>query len=87
MNKELVELYLEGFKKGYWTDDNRGNIRFGVPSSWTEKIYGIESPRERDYYAQNGVDSWRRKIDAPEYAEAARQWRKLKMSKLWRSIK
>lgn len=87
MNERLIELYLEGWKNGYWTGDNRGHMSFEAPEAWYKEVYALEEPLEDALYADIGVDSWNRKRDAPEYKSAENRWRKLKMSKLWQSLK
>lgn len=91
MNERLIELYLEGWKNGYWTSDFKGRMENDVPREWALEVYEQERPLEEEWnnelsFLNHSDEYWKRK-ECREYKEAARRWRKLKMSKLWQSLK
>lgn len=82
MNKELIELYIQAFKEGIFQKDNTGRI---APGYYTDKLTELIITKEWEVFTTSDV-SWRRK-DTSEYYAAEQQWRKIAMSKLYRSLK
>jgi hypothetical protein len=92
MNEELIELYVEGFKRGYWSPFKTGELDYSSGSPqldplWADKVDNIENPIVDRWMIDDTISySWeRRKL--PEWKEAQKRWNKLKTSKLWRSLK
>lgn len=86
MNKELIELYIQAFKEGIFRKDNSGRV---APAYWGGTLPKAILAKEDEVFGPDHKDSeinWMRR-ETSEYEEAAKQWRKIVMSKLYRSLK
>lgn len=80
MNKELYELYLEGFEKDYWDKRLNGNFANDRSDEWRNRIEFIEDKifgYELDGPATTKLE---------EFQAAKKQWDKISASPLYKAL-